>query len=154
MVVALSLSTAYLAGALAIEQSFTSLSFEFWIIYALILLVAFCFEIHKDIADVEGDRATNVRTIPTVLGERAAVILSAIGYATAWMISVAIIAANGLTMAQELILGVAASLGLTIIILLWKDPLKHVELTRRIATVLIGLMIFAFVDNHVSLLPS
>ncbi len=154
LVVALTLSLAYLSGAFAVGGFTLSLSAEFWIIYALILLVAFCFEIHKDIADIEGDKATNVHTIPTVLGEKVAVVLSSLGYVSAWIISAVVITLNGITIIQVLLLVITALMGLMIVWLLWRNPLKHVELTRRIATMLIGLMIIAFVDNQIMFLSA
>lgn len=152
VVVAFALSTAYLAGALASNRPLSRMTTEFWIIYGLIMLVAFCFEIHKDIADVEGDKATNVRTIPTVLGERAAVVLSSLGYAVAWIVSAIIISMNDLSLVQALFLSITAALGLVVVYWLLKNPVKTVERTRRIATVLIGLMIIALIDNQVKLL--
>ncbi len=150
ILVSLSLSMSYLSGGLMTEKM--SFSLEFWIVFLLIVIVSFCFEIHKDIADVEADKATNVTTIPTLLGEKMATFIASFGYLMAWIISAWLITANGITIFQSSALVLTALMGLVVVYLLVRDPIKHVETTRRIATALFGVMIFVLLDNYVPLL--
>ncbi len=144
IVVSVSLSMTTIAGAFAVLKTLP-ISFEFWYIQFLIILVAFIFEIHKDILDIEGDRAFEIRTIPFVLGINWTVYLISGGYIFAWFLALIFL----LYLHSDIILFgfliLVAILGLYIIFLLIRNPYKNLETTRRLATLLFAVMIIILV---------
>ncbi|MHA2225914.1 MAG: UbiA family prenyltransferase [Candidatus Hodarchaeales archaeon] len=140
--VAISLSMASIAGALAVGGSFDS---NFLLVQIIVFIAAFTFEIHKDLGDIEGDVSLNVTTIPIKIGTHQTVILIMLGYFSALAIALSFIFWITFDALFFMILVITAILFLYIAYLLFNDAQRYIERTRRIVTILLGLVILGLI---------
>jgi geranylgeranylglycerol-phosphate geranylgeranyltransferase len=139
-VVALSLSLALITGVFAVNPT-PSLDFSFLLVQMLVFIAAFVFEIHKDLGDIQGDIALGVKTLPTQLGINRTVQILSLGYFLAWGIAFSFSFFLGSDPLYFGILSLTAVLLMLVLYLLVKYPESTIELTRRITTFVMGLIL-------------
>jgi len=86
LVVLISLTIASITGLVAVTSA-PILDYTVGIVLVLILSVAFAFEVHKDLGDIDGDLSKGIRTIPTEIGLRKSIFLISICYGLALVIA-------------------------------------------------------------------
>ncbi|MHA2053829.1 MAG: UbiA family prenyltransferase [Candidatus Hodarchaeales archaeon] len=139
-IVALSLSLALITGVFAVNPT-PSIDFVFLITQLLVFITALVFEIHKDLGDIQGDIAQGVNTIPTHLGIDRTVQVLGLGYFLAWGLAFSFTFILG---SDPLFLGIlifTAVLLLFVLYLLVKNPESTIELTRRLTTLVMGIIL-------------
>ncbi|MHA1979347.1 MAG: UbiA family prenyltransferase [Candidatus Hodarchaeales archaeon] len=142
LIVAFSLSLAFLGGALSINST-PRIDITFIFIQSLTFIAAFVFEIHKDLGDLRGDSLHNVQTLPTRFGPRKTVKLIILGYLIAWLIAVLFVFILIVDLIYILILVFSFILLILVFYLLIKDPLSNIESTRQITTLVMGFILLA-----------
>ena len=140
IIVASSLSLAFLGGALSVDLN-PEIDLTFILLQFLTFVTAFNFEIHKDLGDLKGDSTHAVATLPTRFGEIKTVRFISFGYIVAWLIAFAFIWILEVDIFYISILFIAAVLLALVFYLLIQDPIANVELTRRITTLVMGFIL-------------
>ena len=107
----------------------------------LVLVAALVFEIHKDLGDIRGDIAHGVKTLPTQLGINKTVLVLGLGYFLAWGIAFSFSFILGSDPLYFGILFLTAILLMFVLYLLAKHPESTIELTRRITTLIMGMIL-------------
>ena len=79
IIVAFSLSLAFLGGALSVNSA-PQIDLTFLLLQLLTFVAAFIFEVHKDLGDLRGDSLHEVQTLPTRFGPTKTVKLIILGY--------------------------------------------------------------------------
>jgi 4-hydroxybenzoate polyprenyltransferase len=114
---------------------------SFLLVQMLVFITAFVFEIHKDLGDIQGDIALEVKTLPTQLGINRTVQVLSLGYFLAWGIAFSFSFILGIDPLYFVILLITAVLLMSVLYLLVKHPESTIELTRRITTLVMGLIL-------------
>ncbi len=143
LIVAFSLSLAFLGGVLAVNTN-PQFNLHFVLIQLLTFLAALNFEIHKDLGDISGDSRYDVKTIPSIFGRKITEKVVIVGYSLCWIIASLFVLLYDFDLIYLLILIFAFLFLITVFFLLIKDSEKHMELTRRMtnltmAFILLGL---------------
>jgi 4-hydroxybenzoate polyprenyltransferase len=141
LIVAFSLSLAFLGGALSVNLS-PQIDIVFILLQLLTFVAAFVFEIHKDLGDLRGDSFYEVQTFPTKFGPSKTVKMIILGYTIAWMIAFSFIMFMEADIIYVLILLLSLCLLLLVFYLLKEKPLDSIESTRRITTLVMGVILF------------
>ncbi|MFX0015079.1 MAG: UbiA family prenyltransferase [Promethearchaeota archaeon] len=139
-VVALSLSLALITGALAVNSS-PSIDLIFIITQVLVFISALVFEIHKDLGDIQGDLVQGVKTIPSQLGTDTTVRVLIVGYFIAWIVASSFLIFLGNDPIYLGIILLTAALLILVLYLLAKNPEDNIEQTRRITTLVMGMIL-------------
>jgi 4-hydroxybenzoate polyprenyltransferase len=140
LVVAFSLSLALITGVFAVNPT-PSFDFSFLLVQMLVFVAALVFEIHKDLGDIQGDIALGVKTLPTQLGINRTVQVLSLGYFLAWGIAFSFSFILGSDPLYFGILILTAVLLMLILYLLVKYPETTIELTRRMTTLVMGMIL-------------
>lgn len=140
IIVAFSLSLAFLGGALSVNSA-PQIDITFLLLQLLTFVAAFIFEIHKDLGDLRGDSFHKVQTLPTKLGPIKTVKLIILGYVISWLIAVSFVFILNIDPFYVLILVSSFILLSFVFYLLLKDPLSNIESTRRITTLVMGFIL-------------
>ncbi|MFW9997912.1 MAG: UbiA family prenyltransferase [Candidatus Odinarchaeota archaeon] len=145
VVVAIGLSMAMIAGVFISSGSLTG---EVSFLLVLIFIVAFCFEIHKDLGDIVGDSSHGIRTIPVVLGVKRTVIIIIAGYTLSWLLTCFFFILKVQEVLYAVVLILTALAGFYVVYLFYEDPLKYLERSRRVVTATIGILILAIISLY------
>ncbi len=149
VIVAFSLSLTFLGGALAVNST-PVIDNTFLLLQSLVFLTAFTFEIHKDLGDLAGDKDHDVTTFPIRFGMSNTVWFINLCYTLAWCIALLFIFILEIDLFYLIIVMITAILLALVMYLLIKNPVKYIELTRRITTLVMGFILLGLA--HISLL--
>ncbi|MHA2305034.1 MAG: UbiA family prenyltransferase [Candidatus Hodarchaeales archaeon] len=147
---AFGIASAFLVGAIATQQDMPSSVVLF---FFLIFITVVAFEIHKDIADIEGDSQLGKKTIPTVIGLKFSAYLAVFLYLIGFLFFQGILISSKSTLIQILwvidIIGIIGGFFILLPLIKNQDPIK-IHQTRKRAMFLFAILVIAVIINFIT----
>jgi geranylgeranylglycerol-phosphate geranylgeranyltransferase len=150
---AFGVASAFLVGAFGTQQELPTSVILFFL---LIFISVVAFEIHKDIADIEGDSQLGKQTVPTVIGLQKSAYFAVVLYLIGFVLFQGILLASKSTLILIFwiidILGIIG--GFFILLPLMKDqnPIK-IHQTRKRTMALFAILVIAVIINFITQTP-
>ena len=147
---AFGVASAFLVGALGTQQELPTSVFLFFL---LIFISVVAFEIHKDIADIEGDSQLGKRTVPTVVGLQKSAYIAVFLYIIGFILFQGILLASKSTLILILwiidILGIIGGFYILLPLIKDQNPVK-IHQTRKRTMALFAILVIAVIINFVT----
>lgn len=147
---AFGIASAFLVGAFGTQQE---LPFSVILFFLLIFIAVVAFEIHKDIADIEGDLQLGKQTVPTVIGLKKAAYFAVFLYLIGFLLFQGILLFSSSTLILLLwiidILGITGGFYILLPLMKNQDPAK-IHQTRKRTMALLGILVAAAIINFIT----
>lgn len=142
IVVSINLSLGFLFGFMVLSYNFTP---EFFLMLTAILIIAFNFEIHKDIIDYKADAAHDIVTVPGKFGIQNATRIIIALYVVALTIALSFAFVKPLNFIFFVFFGFAILCAVVMFLLLLKDALRYFEVTRLLSNSMMTFVIVGII---------
>ncbi len=147
---AFGVASAFLVGALGTQQELPTSVFLFFL---LIFISVVAFEIHKDIADIEGDSQLGKQTLPTVVGLQKSAYIAVFLYIVGFIVFQGILLGSKSTLIPILwiidILGIIGGFYILLPLIKDQNPVK-IHRTRKRTMALFAILVIAVIINFVT----
>ena len=147
---AFGIASAFLVGALGTQQELPS---SVTLFFLLIFISVVAFEIHKDIADIEGDSQLKKKTLPTVIGLQKSAYLAVLLYVLGFLLFQGILITSNSTLIILLwvidILGIIGGFIILLPLLKNQDPIR-IHQTRKRTMGLFAILVIAIIINFIT----
>ena len=146
-------SSAFLVGIFA-EVGF-SLNSENILFYLLAFITIITFELHKDIADVEGDVKGNKRTVPVVWGTKTAAIITILLYILCFGLYQIIFLILTLNLVLLLIFDIIIIISSVYVfpILKYHENSQYIHRSRKVTMTILGFLLLTLIFNLIIKIP-
>ncbi|MFX0087937.1 MAG: UbiA family prenyltransferase [Candidatus Hodarchaeota archaeon] len=150
---AFGVASAFLVGALGTQHELPTSVFLFFL---LIFISVVAFEIHKDIADIEGDSQLGKQTLPTVVGLQKSAYIAVFLYIVGFIVFQGILLGSKSTLIPILwiidVLGIVGGFYILLPLIKDQNPVK-IHQTRKRTMALFAILVIAVIINFVTQNP-